>query len=122
MDTDNEELLALAEELMQAEGLPLAVALDAAALVLDAVADCAASWDRMARAARGRAGRLRRGLGCRVRQVAGRGIVERRTKDVQRRTMKYIDLTSALYSVTWASLQDCARRRWRASVARSGMR
>jgi hypothetical protein len=52
MDTDNEELLALAEELMRAEGLPLAVALDAAALVLDAVADCAVAWDRMAKDAR----------------------------------------------------------------------
>ena len=48
MNTDH-ELLDLAHEIAREEGLPLEAALQAAALVLDAVADCAAAWDATAK-------------------------------------------------------------------------
>ena len=45
----NHELLDLAREIAREEGLSLEVALEAAALVLDIVAECAASWDAVAK-------------------------------------------------------------------------
>lgn len=52
MDTEHEELEALARELVREEGMPLDVARDVAALLLDEAAAVAADWDQAAKRAR----------------------------------------------------------------------